>query len=63
MLCISPRLAALHAFQPGNEITVSVQQRDGQVFGSTGMGVLEEGLLSWGEDPTAVSEAAYLCIT
>lgn len=42
MPCISPRLEALHAFRPGNEITVSVQQRDRQVFGSTGMGILEE---------------------
>lgn len=54
MLCISPRLEAFRAFQPGNEIMVSMQQRDRQVFESTGMGVLDEGLLSWGEDPTAV---------
>lgn len=30
-------LEALHAFQPRNEKTVSVQQRDRQGFGSSGM--------------------------
>lgn len=41
------------AFQPGNEKTVSVRQRDRQGFGPSRLGIVGEDLLRWGEDPAA----------
>ena len=43
--------------QPGSEKAVSARQRDGQGFGSTGVGVWGEDLLPRGGDPAAVSGA------